>query len=124
MNLVEKVGSGLKRIHEMCADYPCAHPETESDADWYRILFHRPGMASKVTPEVIKMLGVLTGEIKRQDIQSQLGLTDEKHFRENYQQPAVAMDLIQMTIPDKPRSSKQKYQLTEKGKELAANTHE
>lgn len=42
-----------------------------------------------------------------------LGLKDEKHFRENYQQVAVKLDLIE-TIPDKPRSNKQRYRLTEK----------
>ena len=35
MNLVEKVGSGLKRIHDMCRDYPCAQPVIEADQDWY-----------------------------------------------------------------------------------------
>ncbi len=45
-------------------------------------------------------------------------LPDEKHFREHYQQPAVVMGLIEMTIPDKPRSSKQKYRLTDAGKRL------
>lgn len=128
-SILTKVGSGLKRIYDMCADYPCAHPEIEADADWYRILFRRPGIATpeatpeatseatpEVTPEVIKMLGVILGEMKRQDIQTQLGLTDEKHFREYYQQPAVTMGLIKRTIPDKQRSSKQKYRLTEKRK--------
>jgi ATP-dependent DNA helicase RecG len=70
------------------------------------------------TPEVGKMLAVIQGEMSRAEIQQKLGLTDEKHFRERYQQPAVAMELIEMTIPDKPRSSKQKYRLTTAGKHL------
>ena len=70
----------------------------------------------EVTPEVRKMLKVMQGEMSRKEIQQKLGLTDEKHFREFYQQPAVAVELIALTIPDKPRSSKQKYRLTEKGK--------
>jgi len=45
-----------------------------------------------------------------------LGLTDEKHFREYYQQVAISRGLIEMTIPDKPTSSKQKYRLLGKGK--------
>ncbi|MBC8417983.1 MAG: hypothetical protein H8E10_05255 [Desulfobacterales bacterium] len=51
----------------------------------------------EVTPEVRKMLTVIQGEMSRAEIQQKLGLTDEKHFRENYQQPAVAMELIEMT---------------------------
>jgi ATP-dependent DNA helicase RecG len=74
------------------------------------------GVTPEVTPEVGKMLTVIQGEMSRAEIQKKLGLTDEKHFREHYQQPAVAMELIEMTIPDKPRSSKQKYRLTGKGR--------
>ena len=60
----------------------------------------------------------MAGEMSRMEIQQKLGLTDEKHFRENYQQPAVASGLIEMTIPDKPRSSKQKYRITGKGRDI------
>ena len=59
--------------------------------------------------------------MSRTEIQQKLGLTDEKHFREHYQQPAVAMKLIEMTIPGKPRSSKQKYRLTAKGRAVVKN---
>jgi len=48
-------------------------------------------------------------------------LVDIKHrptFLYNYLQPALDVGLIEMTIPDKPKSSKQKYRLTEKGKQI------
>jgi len=54
--------------------------------------------------------------MSRREIQSKLGLKDEKHFRQKYQQPAVAAGLIEMTIPDKPNSRLQKYRLTDKGR--------
>jgi ATP-dependent DNA helicase RecG len=40
-----------------------------------------------------------------------LGFKDEKHFRENYQQVAMKLGLIEMTIPDKPRSSQQQTKI-------------
>ena len=45
-----------------------------------------------------------------------LSLKDRKNFREAYLNPAIIAELIEMTIPAKPTSSKQKYRLTEKGK--------
>ena len=74
-----------------------------------------PGVTPDVTPEVKKMLSIMDGEMTRRQIQKKLGLKDEKHFRQNYQQPAAAQGLIEMTIPDKPNSRLQKYKITAKG---------
>ena len=71
-----------------------------------------------MNPEVQRMLAALNGDMTRGELMDALGLNDEKHFRENYQQTGIALGLIEMTIPDKPRSSKQKYRLTERGKEI------
>ena len=62
------------------------------------------------------MLQILDGEMTRQEIMQALALRDEKHFREHYQQAAIATKLIERTIPDKPNSRLQKYRLTEKGR--------
>ncbi len=78
-----------------------------------------PEVTPKVTPEVKKLLLAMSGEMSRREIQLKLGLKDEKHFREAYQQPAVAANLIEMTIPDKPNSRLQKYKLTSRGAALA-----
>jgi ATP-dependent DNA helicase RecG len=45
-----------------------------------------------------------------------LGLKDEKHFRESYQQVAVNTGLVEMTIPNKPQSRNQKYRLSAMGR--------
>ena len=68
------------------------------------------------------MLSVVQGEMSRKEIQEKLGLADEKHFREHYQQPAVAQELLEMTIPSKPRSQQQKYRLTDKGRAVVVAT--
>lgn len=62
-----------------------------------------------------KLLLVMAGEMKRAEIQAALGLKHEDHFRDAYLSPALAAGVIEMTIPDKPRSSKQRYRLTAKG---------
>lgn len=63
------------------------------------------------------MLRVLEGDMSREQIMALLGLKDEKHFRVHYQQAGIASGLIEMTLPDKPRSSKQRYRLTPIGKQ-------
>ena len=60
----------------------------------------------------------MSGAMSRLEIQAALNLRHEDHFRAAYLVPALEAGLIEMTIPDKPRSSKQKYRLTDKGKAL------
>jgi len=84
-------------------------------------------VTGKVTPEVprkypgstpeVRLLKALSGEMTRQSLQAALELKDDEHFRKAYLLPALEANLIEMSIPDKPRSSKQKYRLTEKGRE-------
>lgn len=78
-----------------------------------------PEVAQEVTPEV-RLLSVLSGEMTRQQLKEALGLKDDEHFRKAYLRPALESGLIEMTIPDKPRSSKQKYWLTDKGRQVMA----
>jgi len=51
-----------------------------------------------------------------QDLMAVAGRSDRTKFRRHILNPLIAANLIEMTIPDKPRSSKQKYRLTEKGR--------
>lgn len=69
----------------------------------------------EVTGEVWRLLSVMAGEMKRAELQQALGLKHEEHFRDAYLLPAIAAQVIEMTQPDKPRSSKQRYRLTERG---------
>ena len=43
------------------------------------------------------------------------GQANRTRFRKAILRPLLDAGLIEMTIPDKPRSSKQKYRLTAKG---------
>jgi Fic family protein len=78
-----------------------------------------PDATPDVTPDV-RLLTVLDGEMTRQKLREALGLSDDEHFRKAYLIPALEAGLIEMTIPDKPRSSRQKYRLTAKGRQVLA----
>ena len=64
------------------------------------------------------------GEMTRQQIQESLGLRHEDHFRKAYLLPALQAGLIEMTVPDKPRSRNQRYRLTPEGREFLRQTQE
>ena len=172
MGMVEQVGSGIKRIHEMCRDYGVAEPMIEVSENWVTTTFKRPieqvedqvtgEVAGEVTPQVStksapsqhqaridrilgnsKALqailrqfgsdaGQVTGQVTGQvlihceeprtgrDIQELLGLKHRETSQNNYLKPLLKSGWIEMTIPDKPTSSKQKYRITEKGRALLA----
>ncbi len=58
------------------------------------------------------------------EIMSMLGLKHWKTFQSNYLKPLLESDWIEMTIPDKPTSPKQKYRTGDKGKALFAELEE
>ena len=63
-------------------------------------------------PEAVqKLLGVMEYDIPytSNGLMEKLELKSKEGFRRNYLHPAIKMNLIQMTIPDKPRSRNQRY---------------
>lgn len=70
------------------------------------------GAANAYLPEPVrKLLAVMEYDVPYTSnaLMEKLGLKSREGFRRNYLHPAIAMDLVQMTIPDKPRSRNQRY---------------
>jgi ATP-dependent DNA helicase RecG len=67
--------------------------------------------------EVGALLKVVHGEMARPALQVAMGLRNAEHFRKAYLVPAVASGCLEMTLPDTPRSTKQRYRLTAKGRQ-------
>lgn len=74
-----------------------------------------PHVTPQVTPQVEQLLHALKKEMGRDDLLAALGLSDRKHFREAYLQPALASGLVSMTNPQSPKSPKQSYRITPQG---------
>ena len=79
--------------------------------------------APQVTPQVGEQLAAILTAVAsdaktRAELQAAAGLKDREHFRMAYLDPLNKAAVLEPTIPDKPRSSKQKYRLTAKGREL------
>jgi ATP-dependent DNA helicase RecG len=120
--IIERWGMGTLNIIDWCYENGNPHPVWSQQAGSVFVNF-QPAIlpavpeTDEVTPEV-RLLGNIKGEMGRKALQKALGLKDEEHFRKAYLLPALEAGLIEMTIPDKPRSSKQKYRLTDKGREV------
>jgi predicted HTH transcriptional regulator len=98
------------QVAGVVARRPESHPESTGQVTGQ--------VTGEVTGEVERVVRVLRGEMKRTAIQKALRLRHEDYFREAYLIPALTGGFIEMTIPDKPTSSQQKYGLTAKGQML------
>ena len=74
----------------------------------------------KATVQVRELVRVLDRERSRVQILEALGLRNRSNLVVNYLRPALDAGLVEMTIPDKPTSGRQKYRLTPMGLELRA----
>jgi len=107
---------------ERCRNVGLLEPELYLTDGFVTIIRRRPEQALKavtpqVTPPVVVLLRLLDSldALGNTEIRKRLGLKDRKHLQERYLEPALAEGLVELTIPNKPRSNLQKYRLTKKG---------
>jgi ATP-dependent DNA helicase RecG len=136
ISFIEKAGTGIKRMREAAREQGCPAPDFTEDGFFTAVFFPNPEVRAQlvtapeeatpeVTPEVttevtteVALLTALKGELDRRALQDALGLKNEEHFRKAYLLPALKSGSIEMTLPDKPRSSKQRYRITLRGKRV------
>jgi hypothetical protein len=109
------MGAGTEEIIDKCKQAGLKEPEFVEEESFTTTLWRNVPVEDTVTPQVGELVDVLEGDMNRQEIQSALNLLDRENFRLNYLKLALEQDIIEMTIPDKPNSSLQKYRLTQKG---------
>jgi hypothetical protein len=129
-NYIELMGTGVGDMIERCRNAGLLEPEFYLTDGFVTIIRRRPELALKavsgqstpqVTPQVTPPVEVLLrlldscDALSNMEIRKGLGLKDRKHVGERYLDPALVEGLVELTIQDKPRSSLQKYRLTEKG---------
>ena len=135
---IEKAGTGIKRIRDDVREQGCPEPEFEVNGFFTAIFRPNPevraqaeaqaGAHGKVplgpqvppkyppsSPQVAAVLETARQESTREALQQAAGIRDRKHFRLTVLNPLVAAGMLELTIPDKPRSSKQRYRTTEAG---------
>ncbi len=141
MKLIEQWGTGFRKFFLAMEEYP----ELESKIlepglsfqvqvikkDYQQEKSHdkvstKPGLSwdqvgtkSGLSREQVKnVLNLSIKPIIISELMKEFDWTNRTKFRAKYINPLIELNLITMTIPGKPKSSKQKYITTEKGKEL------
>ena len=75
------------------------------------------GTKSGPSRDQVEILSKCKQESKIGELMKIISRTNRTKFRDQVLNPLIEDKLIEMTVPDKPRSSQQKYRLTKKGAE-------
>lgn len=111
LDLTEGRSTGIPKILKVMKENGSPPPKFVTDEDRTSFLIRLPvqeratqGLAGEVTPQVTEEAGT--------------------KFRDQVLNPLLDAGLAEMTIPDKPRSSKQRYRLTDKGSQVVGDLGE
>jgi len=121
----EELGSGILNVNRLIRHYAPGQKPQFLEGDVFRTIVPVPLLSGleqvteQVTEQVHRVVVSLGKEVlPGQELMDRIGLSHRPTFLYSYLRPALAAELIEMTIPDKPRSTKQRYRLTPKGKQI------
>ena len=133
---IERMGTGIGDMIRLCREASLAEPEFAIRDGFVATVHRRPESAyEKVTGEVTPPTGtklalsrhqvvILRKCLEPQGITELMAVaerSDRTKFRNQVLRPLLGEELLEMTVPDKPRSSKQRYRLTAKGRAVLDN---
>jgi len=138
LDLAEGRSTGIPKILRAMEANGSPPPEFETDDDRTSFLIRLPvhpagmeqagpelglgwdqvGTKSELSRHQVEILRKCLVDTPLRDLITITGRTNRTKFRNQVLAPLLDDDLIVMTIPEKPTSSKQKYRLTEKGRRV------
>jgi len=128
---IEVWGRGTNRVIEACRAYGIAEPTFTEASGAVTVTFMAEVIAdlgrapSQVGPKSVlsaaqaQVLEIASEARSLPELMAPTGVKNKTRFRDQVVAPLLDAGLIEMTIPDKPRSSKQQYRITEAGRAAA-----
>jgi ATP-dependent DNA helicase RecG len=78
------------------------------------------GPKSVLSAAQVQVIEIAALSLSLPELMAPSGLKNKTRFRDQVVAPLLEAGLLEMTIPDKPRSSKQRYRTTEAGRAAVA----
>lgn len=128
---IEVWGRGTNRVIEACRAYGIADPTFTEASGAVTVTFKAEVLAGAqigdqvgtklgLSPDQVQVLVLATEPRTLPDLMAPSGRTNRTKFRDQVVAPLLDAGLLEMTIPDKPRSSKQQYRITRAGRGVVA----
>jgi len=131
---IERWGTGIDKMNRLMQEYGLSMPEYEEISGNFVVIFRRktkvvPDLSrideqvseqvgEQVSEQVFSILKFCSLPRTKKEILKHLDLSNVYlNYKRNIY-PLVENELLKMTIPDKPQSSKQRYVITERGREV------
>ena len=142
IDFIEKAGTGIKRIRDEARAGGYPEPQFEETGFVTAVFWPNPAVRAQVeaqerdqvTGQAGTKLALSQHQVEilakcREDqpllaLLAVTGRSDRTKFRNQVLGPLIAEELLEMTLPDKPRSSRQRYRITRLGLEVLKNTKE
>jgi ATP-dependent DNA helicase RecG len=141
ITFIEKAGTGIKRIQDEVRARGCPERVFENTGFFTATFFPDPWVRAQaeaqataevtgqvhpkyppstphVTPQVHAVLAAAMDPATRDELMQAAGVRDRKHFRLAYVDALIGAGWLEMTIPKRPRSPKQRYRITSLGREI------
>jgi ATP-dependent DNA helicase RecG len=127
---IEAWGRGTNRVIEACRAYGIPDPIFMNEGGAVTVTFmsevvagtrglvparHQAGTKSALSPDQVEVLELADVPRALAQLMVPSGRTDRTKFRDQILAPLLDAGLLEMTVPDKPRSPKQRYRATADG---------
>lgn len=139
MDAVEQIGTGIRRIRDLCREWEVPAPAIDVSEGWVTVTFRRVAWGGEGSEATSKRPGrdqvgtklapsrhqvrILRKSLAAQPITELMAVVERKDrtkFRNQVLRPLLDAGWIEMTIPDKPRSRLQRYRTTAAGTDVLA----